>query len=296
MATTTYSSTGQILNPALVPNPVTDVGSATAQAIAAGNTAYSQLPGYAGDIAGEGANISSEIAGQLPESVLQQIQQQGAERGVSTGSPGSPNSNASYLQALGLNSLNLTNTGQQNLSAATAALPGAAISQNPGFYVNPALQQSADTTNAASTNAANTQNAALAAAQLGASQGAGGPTTTTTNQPNLTPQTKTPTTQPSNPYYAPPQVGWSPYAVGSGIPANNRTGNLSDIPGDTISSVQNIIDSYASTVDPANEASGIYMGPNYSGGNVDTNSGENDYSYAGGGGDYYGGDSYDSGD
>ena len=73
------------------------------------------------------ANIGSELAGQLPQDVITQMQQQAAERGVATGSPGSDNSNGAYLRALGLNSLALQQQGQQNLSAADARNPAAPI-------------------------------------------------------------------------------------------------------------------------------------------------------------------------
>lgn len=62
--------------------------------------------------------ISSEISGQLPSDVQAQLNQQAAERGVSTGTTGSPNAGAAYLRALGLNSLQMQQLGQQNLSQA----------------------------------------------------------------------------------------------------------------------------------------------------------------------------------
>lgn len=67
------------------------------------------------------ADISSALSGQLPPDVLNLIQQQGAERGVATGSPGSPNANASMLQALGLTSLGLEQTGQSELNSAISS-------------------------------------------------------------------------------------------------------------------------------------------------------------------------------
>jgi len=147
------------ISPATV-TPSTTAPAATNTAITLGNQAYSQLPGYSEALANVGANIKSETAGQLPPDVLRQLQQAAAERGVSTGSPGSPNSNASYLQALGLNSLQLTNTGQANLQNILPVLPGSGISQNPNFYVNPALQYEAGATNAANQAAAYNANAA----------------------------------------------------------------------------------------------------------------------------------------
>jgi hypothetical protein len=94
-----------------------------------GQTAANQarIPGAVGLEAQSSANIGSELQGQLPADVLRLIQQQGAERGVATGSPGSPNSNAAYLQALGLTSLDLTQRGQQNLTGAYARNPAAPL-------------------------------------------------------------------------------------------------------------------------------------------------------------------------
>jgi hypothetical protein len=77
--------------------------------------------------AASSANIDSELQGQLPADVLMQLNQQAAERGVSTGSPGSDNSNAAALRALGLTSLDLTGRGQSDLSSAVGRNPAAPI-------------------------------------------------------------------------------------------------------------------------------------------------------------------------
>ena len=92
--------TGPVNNPAAygsVPAPVQPYSTGpqvTAQAIGAGQQAYGQLPNYNADISTLGTNINSEVSGQLPADVVNQIAQAGAERGVATGSPGSPNANA----------------------------------------------------------------------------------------------------------------------------------------------------------------------------------------------------------
>lgn len=72
-------------------------------------------------------NIASELGGQIPGDVLAQLSQRAAERGVATGSPGSPNNNAAFLRSLGLTSLDLQQLGQQNLSAADARNPVAKL-------------------------------------------------------------------------------------------------------------------------------------------------------------------------
>jgi hypothetical protein len=212
-------------SPSMVPQPTSTGSQSTSQAIAAGQLAYGQLPGYAADITKIGGNISSELAGQLPGDVASQIAQAGAERGVSTGSPGSPNSNASYLQALGLNSLQMQQTGMGNLSTTLAQLPGGNISQNPNFYVSPALQQQAATTNANNQTEANAQAAGLAAAKAGAAA-AGGGGTTIAGMPNLSAPGAS---AGSAPYYQPPPtVGWT--NAGQPIGAGD-SGTMADIPG-----------------------------------------------------------------
>jgi len=139
------------------------------------------LPGYNASVANIGANVQSETAGVLPDDVKRQIEQAAAERGVATGSPGSDNSNASMLQALGLTSLDLTNLGQTNLLRQLPALPGAPIAANPGFYVTPQQQYESGLQNslfqsAPDPMAAGKAGMAAAAAGFGAGRGgAGGP-------------------------------------------------------------------------------------------------------------------------
>lgn len=122
---------------ATVPQPMPTAQQSTSGAIAAGQQAAGQLPGYTGDLSNIGANISAETAGQLPQDVVNQLAQSSAELGVGMGMPGSPASNASYLKALGLTSLDLTNQGQQNFQNILPSLPGFTLSQNPNFYVTP---------------------------------------------------------------------------------------------------------------------------------------------------------------
>ncbi len=76
----------------------------------------SNLPGYSANVGQRAQNTGSYLRGQVPEDVTNQIMQRGAERGVATGSPGSPNANAAWLRALGLTSLGLQQQGSQQLS------------------------------------------------------------------------------------------------------------------------------------------------------------------------------------
>lgn len=81
------------------------------------------IPNYAGITAAQSAGISSDLAGQVPQDVINLLQQQGAERGIQTGMPGSDNANAAYLRALGLTSLGLRSQGQQEANALRAGAP-----------------------------------------------------------------------------------------------------------------------------------------------------------------------------
>src|SRR4029077_7125152 len=131
------AATGQV---PVAPPINTNAFAQPGNAIAAEQQAYNQLPGYNGSLAQIGQNIQSETAGQLPQDVIEQIQQGAAERGIGRGIAGSPNTGADYLQSLGLNSLELTQQGQQNFQSILPQLPGASIAANPNFYVTPEQQ------------------------------------------------------------------------------------------------------------------------------------------------------------
>lgn len=81
------------------------------------------LPDYGSMVAQRSTNTGSLLRGEVPADVTRQIMQAGAERGIATGSPGSPNANAAWLQALGLTSLGLQQQGSQNLSQSIADTP-----------------------------------------------------------------------------------------------------------------------------------------------------------------------------
>jgi len=97
----------------------------------------SRIPNATGLEAESSANIGSELAGNLPADVIRNLQQAAAERGVAVGSPGSPNSSAAYLRALGLSSLDLSNMGQQNLSSALARNPAAPLFDPSQLLITP---------------------------------------------------------------------------------------------------------------------------------------------------------------
>src|SRR5579859_4317847 len=87
----------------------------------------SRIPNAAALEQTSSSNIGSELKGQLPPDVIRLMQQQAAERGTATGTSGSPNNNAAYLQALGLTSLGLEEQGQGDLTKAYARNPGAPL-------------------------------------------------------------------------------------------------------------------------------------------------------------------------
>jgi hypothetical protein len=93
-----------------------------------GTNAYPQLQailgaGYQGGLNQEMGNIGSLLKGQIPTDVMTLLGQQGAERGIAMGSPGSPNANAATLRALGLTSLGLEQQGIGNLSQVIQQVP-----------------------------------------------------------------------------------------------------------------------------------------------------------------------------
>lgn len=96
-----------------------------------------RIPGEAGLETQSSANIGSELRGELPADVVRTLGQQAAERGVATGSPGSPNTNAAYLRALGLTSLDLTGMGQSQLTAAEGRNPAAPIFDPSSQLITP---------------------------------------------------------------------------------------------------------------------------------------------------------------
>ena len=245
--------------------PSIGASSGVANAVGTGAAVYNQLPGYHADLANIGKNITDETAGKLPQDVIDFMSQQGAERGVAIGSPGSANANAELLGALGLSSLNLTNLGQQNLSSILPSLPGAAIANNPNFYVTPEQQyqsQLQQSIFAAAPNPYAAAMAKLAAGQQGlgtgmASQrpGGGGSTSPT--------KTTVPGAQDFGPYGPanPPGMGGTGYldqgntAMLSDLAAKYDPTRYYDIPGQggggTIDGLRNL--GGAGGVDPAGE-------------------------------------------
>lgn len=96
-----------------------------------------RIPGGRGLENLSSANIGNALAGQVDPSVLAQLGQRAAERGVATGSPTGPGSNAAYLRALGLTTMDLMNTGQNWLTQATNRNPAAPLFDPSSMFITP---------------------------------------------------------------------------------------------------------------------------------------------------------------
>lgn len=81
------------------------------------------LPNYQQMVQESSENILGNLQGQLSPDVTRNIQQMAAERGIATGSPGSPNMNAAMLRALGLTTLDLQNLAENQLTQAIRRTP-----------------------------------------------------------------------------------------------------------------------------------------------------------------------------
>lgn len=101
------------------------------------------VPGYSGLTATASGNTQQNLEGKVPDDVVNLLVQQAAERGISTGNPGSANSNAAYLRALGLTSLGQEQTGMQNLSQLTTTAPVVQPINPLSFLVTPDQAQDA---------------------------------------------------------------------------------------------------------------------------------------------------------
>jgi len=93
------------------------------------------LPNYQNLVNQRSAVVGQQMQGQLPQDVINQILQQGAERGIATGSPGGAGSNAAFLRALGLNSLSMQQSGMQNFSKGFEDTPVPQLMNPSSLYV-----------------------------------------------------------------------------------------------------------------------------------------------------------------
>lgn len=200
------------------------------------------IPQYNAMIGESSGNILSALKGEVPSDVVNLIQQSAAERGIATGVPGSPNTNAAYLRALGLTSLGQQQYGETALTAAMARAPKVGLYNVAGDMVSPEQQQQAAymaNVLASSPVPQAAYNQALWAAMMGMNRGYGGartfmPTPSGTSNPAVDIAGKynpfTPTT--SGPKYGEPPAPKQGY----NLPADEMTdedwylGNLGSPP------------------------------------------------------------------
>lgn len=175
------------------------------------NQYQSAIPNYSGMIAQQSGNIGQELQGQVPSDVINQIMQQAAERGIMTGSPGGPNSNAAYLRALGLTSLGVQQQGTENLKTAIGEAPVAQPFDVSKMFITPEQQQQAQM--AANLYASAPDPTAAAQAAIGASA------------IPMYPQMGTPTVgsgaRTTSPWYEPPAVASWSASDGTDIPTGS---------------------------------------------------------------------------
>lgn len=120
--------------------------------------------------------VNNDLAGVLAPDVVNNIEQIAAERGISTGSPGSPNSNAALLKGIGENTQQLQQAGLTGLNALTAAAPTGPAFNPASMFLNPGEALEQENYNSQLGAAPNPQAAAMAnltALNRGASGGGG---------------------------------------------------------------------------------------------------------------------------
>lgn len=110
---------------------------------AAVGTLRSAIPGYDNLVASSSQNILKEIQGDIPNDVVNEILQHAAERGILTGTVGSDNNNAALMRALGINSIEQRQRGEQNLTNAIARTPRGQHANPEAFMVSPDAWQEA---------------------------------------------------------------------------------------------------------------------------------------------------------
>lgn len=101
------------------------------------------IPNYSALTATASGVTGQELAGQLPQDVINQLTQQAAERGIATGGAGSANNNSAYLAALGLTSLGEEQQGFANLGQLVQQAPKAPFFDPSSMFVTPEQQQEA---------------------------------------------------------------------------------------------------------------------------------------------------------
>lgn len=104
----------------------------------------SNLPNYDAMVGQSSQNILNNLQGKVSDDVVSQLTQNAAERGVATGlGTGSANYNTALLKALGLTSMGLQQTGENQLTSAVQRTPTSQLFNTSSFLVTPEQQQEA---------------------------------------------------------------------------------------------------------------------------------------------------------
>lgn len=90
------------------------------------------------------SNVNDLLNAKLPQDVQNNIAQSAAERGIQTGTYGSPNSDAALLRAMGMSSLDAQKLGQDEYGNLLSHFPKAAPFDMSSMFVSPEQQQSAN--------------------------------------------------------------------------------------------------------------------------------------------------------
>jgi len=119
-------------------------GAGTASAIGQQQQYIQNLPGYMANRNQQSTNIAQELAGQLPQDVVNQIAQQSAQIGAGSGmGPMSPLSNADYLKDIGLTSLGMQQAGGTALNQQIQTTPTGPAFNPASMMVTPQQEQEA---------------------------------------------------------------------------------------------------------------------------------------------------------
>lgn len=102
------------------------------------------LPNYSAMLGSASSNATSELQGQVPQDVINQLQQGAAEGNVSGGfGANSPAEQSGYMKALGLTSLGLENQGMSQFSQLYGMTPTGAQFNPSSMFVTPSQEQAA---------------------------------------------------------------------------------------------------------------------------------------------------------
>jgi hypothetical protein len=100
-------------------------------------------PGYAANAAKRGQVTADELAGHVPQDVVDMLINQSAERGIAGGFSGSPNQNADYMLRYLKGSLGQVEKGMSDLSTGIHDTPMAPLGNPASMFITPDVIQQA---------------------------------------------------------------------------------------------------------------------------------------------------------